>query len=281
MTKTVDDPRVLVFGAGNVGRGLARALRAAGVAVTLRAARAGLPRKVHATLVVLAVRDGELASVASRMAASDTVGDAAAVVHVAGSLGPDVLAPLRGTCAGIGQMHPLASFASRTAAPRLAGASVHIQGDRAAVARARQVARRIGMKPWTQPNLDTVRYHTAAGLVANGTAALAAVATELLVAAGVARARASAMLGPLIGSVGANVSALGLPDALTGPVRRGDVATVERHMRTILSTVPNAFELYVAAARLQLALARKIGDATPAQLEEIARVLATRSPARV
>jgi predicted short-subunit dehydrogenase-like oxidoreductase (DUF2520 family) len=265
---------VFVFGAGKVGRALARALRRAGVAVTLRASRAGLPQKTHATLVILAVSDRELPAVAYRMAGSGVVGDEAAVVHVAGALGPEVLAPLRGMCAGVGQMHPLASFASLTKTPRLAGTAVHIQGDRIAVARARQVARRIGMKPWTQPDLHTARYHAAAGLVANGTAALAAVATELLAAAGVARGRAPGMLGPLIRTVADNVEALGLPDALTGPVRRGDVRTVERHIQAVLSTVPDALELYAASARAQLVLARAIKDAPRSHLEEIARLLA-------
>jgi len=267
--------RVFVFGAGNAGRGLARALRRAGARVTLRAARSGIPRRVRADLIVLAVRDGLVASVAREMADSGSVGAESAVVHIAGALGPDVLAPLRGACAGVGQMHPLVSFASRDTTPQLMGASVHVQGDRIAVARARRAARTIGMKPWTQKGLDNVRYHAAAGFVANGAAALAAIATELLVAAGIPRARTPGMLGPLIRSVGDNVESLGLPDALTGPVRRGDAATVEHHVQVIRATVPEAFGLYVESVRAQLGLARQIGDAAPEKLAEIARIIAS------
>jgi predicted short-subunit dehydrogenase-like oxidoreductase (DUF2520 family) len=268
-----DHLRVFVFGAGNAGRGLARALRRAGVSVTLRAARAGFPQRVDADLVVLAVRDGELSSLARRMATTGTVDARAAVVHLAGALGPEVLSPLRDACAGVGQMHPLASFAARSKTPRLEGVSVHILGDRTAVARARRAARCIGMKPWTCPSLDAARYHAAAGLIANGAAALSAVATELLVAAGVSRERAPGMIGPLLRSVGDNIEALGLPGALTGPVRRGDVATVERHIQAIRATVPEAFDLYLASARAQLVLARQIKDASPADLERIGRML--------
>ena len=72
------------------------------------------------------------------------------------------------------------------------------------------------------PRLDEVGYHAAAGLVANGAAALAAVGVELLVVSGVPRKEAPKMLGPLLRSVAENVEALGFPDALTGPIRRGD-----------------------------------------------------------
>jgi predicted short-subunit dehydrogenase-like oxidoreductase (DUF2520 family) len=207
------------------------------------------------------------------MATLGTLDPEAAVVHVAGSLGPGVLDPLRDTCAGVGQMHPLAAFASTSTTPALAGVSVHIQGDRTAVARARRAARCIGMKPWTHANLDAARYHAAAGLVANGAAALAAIATNVLVAAGVSRERAPGMIGPLLRTVGDNIATLGFPRALTGPVRRGDVATVKQHLRVIRATVPEAFDLYVACARAQLALARQIKDASPADLEEIGRIL--------
>jgi predicted short-subunit dehydrogenase-like oxidoreductase (DUF2520 family) len=123
--------------------------------------------------------------------------------------------------------------------------------------------------PRELPGLDTVAYHAAAGLVANGAAALAAVGAELLVHGGVPRDVAPAMLGPLLRSVAENVSMLGFPDALTGPVRRGDVAGLQKHLATLRAKLPSAVPLYVAAAAAQLPLARAIGDATPASLDAI------------
>ncbi|HEX3345331.1 MAG TPA: DUF2520 domain-containing protein, partial [Polyangiaceae bacterium] len=204
---------VFVLGAGKVGTSLARALRARGARVTLRAAREGLPRAIDADIVVLAVRDRELTPLAAKLVG--VVGRRSVVVHVAGSLSAEVLSPLRGECAGIGQMHPMISFASKRFAPSLRHGNVHVQGDAAAVARARRLARLLAMTPRTVPRLDAVAYHAAAGLVANGAAALAAVGEELLVKAGVSRGVAAAMLGPLLRSVADNVEALGFPEALT------------------------------------------------------------------
>ena len=268
---------VFVLGAGKVGSSLARALRARGAAVTLRAARRGPPRAIDADVVVLAVRDRDLQGLAEKLVG--VVARRAVVVHVAGALGADALAPLRGACAGVAQMHPMISFASTRYGPSLKHGNVHVQGDPVAVSRARRLARLLGMTPRTIPGLDTVAYHAAAGLVANGAAALAAVGAELLVKAGVPRHVAADMLGPLLRSVADNVQALGLPDALTGPVRRGDAIGVQKHLATLREKLPEAVSLYVSAAQAQIPLARSIGDAGEEALEGIERVLAAASGA--
>lgn len=258
---------VFLLGAGKVGVALGRALRAAGATVTVRPARKVLPRAIDADIVVLAVRDRELAPLAARLVG--VVARRAVVVHVAGALDASPLEALRGACAGVAQMHPMISFASTRFTPELARGNVHVQGDARAVAQARRLARLLGMTPRTIPGLDTVAYHASAGLVANGAAALAAVGAELLVRAGVPRATAPKMLGPLLRSVANNIEALGFPEALTGPVRRGDVAGVNKHLATLRAKLPEAVVLYLAAARAQLPLARAIGDAPAEALDAV------------
>jgi predicted short-subunit dehydrogenase-like oxidoreductase (DUF2520 family) len=269
--------RVFIFGAGKVGASLARALRVKGARVTLRPARKGLPRAIDADIVVVAVRDRDLGRLAAAMVG--VVDRRSVVVHVAGALRAEALAALRGACAGVAQMHPMISFASTRFAPSLLRGNLHVQGDPAAMTRARRLARLLGMTARTVPDLDTVAYHAAAGLVANGTAALAAVGAELLVKAGVPRGVAPKMLGPLLRSVADNVEALGFPDALTGPVRRGDAAGVEKHLAVLDARLPEAVRLYLAAAEAQLPLARAIGDASDESLAAVAAVLAKASAA--
>ena len=263
---------VFIFGAGKLGTSLARALRAQGVKTTLRAARKGLPRSVVADVVVLAVRDRDIRPTAEKMVG--VVSKHAVVVHVAGALDAEPLAPLRAACAGVAQMHPMISFASTRFAPGLARGNVHLQGDPIAVARGRKLARLLGMSPRSVPGLDSVAYHAAAGLVANGAAALAAVGADLLVKAGVPTPIAAQMLGPLLRSVADNVEKLGFPEALTGPVRRGDVAGLEKHLATLTATLPTAVPLYLSAAQAQLPLARSIGDAPSESFDAIASAIA-------
>ena len=148
---------VFIFGAGKVGRALARAIRAAGGVATLHPARNGLPAsKVEADLLVLAVRDRDLAPLAQKLADADLVGKKTACVHAAGAVDAEVIAPLRAVSAGIAQMHPMISFASTTHFPPLERGHVHAKGDPVAEKRARGLAKLIGMTPRTFDQLDTV-----------------------------------------------------------------------------------------------------------------------------
>jgi predicted short-subunit dehydrogenase-like oxidoreductase (DUF2520 family) len=125
------------------------------------------------------------------------------------------------------------------------------------------------MTPRTIPALDKIAYHAAAELVANGAAALAAGGVELLGRAGVDARTAAAMLGPLLRSVAENVERLGLPEALTGPVRRGDAAAVGKHLATLAARAPDLVPIYIASARLQLPLSRALGEAPEESFQAI------------
>jgi predicted short-subunit dehydrogenase-like oxidoreductase (DUF2520 family) len=267
--------KVFILGAGKVGRALARALRARGDDVTLRPARKGVPTApIDARVIILAVRDRQLGPAAADLAISGVVARSAVVVHNAGALPAEALEPLRGVCAGIAQMHPMISFASRTSFPTLTRGHCHVKGDPIAESRVRLLAKRIGMTPRTFPRLDTVGYHAAAGLVANGAAALAAVGAALLEVSGVPRAEAPKMLGPLLRSVAENVEALGFPEALTGPIRRGDPTSIARQIAILQERLPSALPLFIAAGQAQLPLARSLGDAPAEGFDEIEEVLA-------
>ncbi|MEB2310648.1 MAG: DUF2520 domain-containing protein [Sorangiineae bacterium] len=266
---------IAIIGAGKVGGALARALRAAGAQVTLRAARRRLPaRPIAAELLVLAVRDHAITPLAHELARAGSVRSATAVVHLSGALGPEALAPLAERAAGVGQAHPMLSFAAPGAAPALPGAHWLLTGDPAAVRAARRMARLLRMRAHEWPGVDRALYHAAGGLVANGVAALAAAGAELLERAGVPPHEAPRLLGPLIESVGANVLRLGLPEALSGPVRRGDAAAIRAHLARIGARAPGVLPLYLALARAQLPLARALGDAASDELDAVARVLA-------
>jgi predicted short-subunit dehydrogenase-like oxidoreductase (DUF2520 family) len=271
---------VAIVGAGKVGVGLARALREAGVRCSLRPGRKALPsRPFAASVLVLAVRDGALGGLVRALLERGLVGAETAVVHVAGALDASVLGELRPVCAGVAQMHPMISFADPRFPPTLRGGHVHVQGDPEAVRRARQLCRRIGMRPRTFPGLDTVAYHAAAGLVANGAAALVAAGTTLLTRANARPEAIPHLLGPLLRSVADNVEALGMPAALTGPVRRGDPRAVLRHLETIRKLAPELAPLYLAMVHAQIPLARRLGDAPADAFDEMEQSLAHVDPA--
>jgi len=271
MKRTCD---VLILGRGKLGVALERAAKRARHRVQIASSRhwnAATP--IHADLVVLAVRDKDIEPLAEALAASGSVGRKTVVVHVAGSRSSEVLRSLRAVSAGVAQMHPMIAFATPSFSPTLTGGHAHVEGDPAAVALARRFCRSLGLVPRTFPGLNPIGYHAAAGLVANGAAALAALGQELLVRSGARAEDVPHILGPLLRRVAENVEALGMPGALTGPVRRGDAAGLARHLSTIRELLPEAASFYAEAARAQLPLARALADAPPESFDAVEALL--------
>ncbi len=269
---------IMVYGQGKLGRALTRGWREAGLGVKPRAARRGWPQRMpRVTLLVLAVRDGALAETAEQLRALPKLGFEAAL-HCAGALDPEVLGSLRDRGVAVGQLHPLLSVSERCSPDDLAGACALIRGDARACALAKRAARHLGMRPMTPPALDTALYHAAAALCANGSVALASAAAELMRSAGLEADLAMRLTGPLLRSVAENLQRCGLPHALTGPVRRGDVTTIEAHLDRIRAESPAQAGLYEASVRGQLPLARELGEASTKQLNDIAALVGLFAP---
>ncbi len=263
---------VLIIGAGKVGTALHAALASKGVAATLSSARDVLrpssppKRQTSALLCVLAVRDSQIRGLAE--AVTGWLPKSIPLVHTAGALGPEALEVAAARGFATGQMHPLLSFVSGRS-PRFEGATLLVAGHPRAVSAARRLARLVGLRPRVDSSLPRPLYHAAAALLANGTAALAEASVQLLEAGGVERRDALAMTGPLLASVVENLRELGLPQALSGPVRRGDVDTFEAHWAAIPKKSRAIRALYLASVAMQIEMAKAIGEASPAALRAL------------
>ncbi|MBX3130574.1 MAG: DUF2520 domain-containing protein [Polyangiaceae bacterium] len=268
--------KVCIIGKGKLGTLLHATLRRRGVDVRAYPGRGARVPTLAAELIVLAVRDAELAGWAERLAAARAVCAPAVVLHVAGAASPEVLAPLRRVGVKIGQAHPLISVADPRRPPTLSGVYVLVSGDVAARRAGRWLAVQLDGHAWTAARLDRAAYHAAAVLVAGGTVGLLAAAEEVLRGAGVPRSVAPSLLLPLHRSVVENLQALGLTRALTGPVRRGDPGTVAANLAA-LEGFERAQALYRAAGLAQLPLARALGEARPRAQADVARALRANS----
>jgi predicted short-subunit dehydrogenase-like oxidoreductase (DUF2520 family) len=281
------DERVLILGAGRAGRGIARALRAAGVTVALHGRRAErgpdeisageLPAALDgATVALVAVQDAHLDGAVDQLLAARPVAGAA-VLHASGSAEPASLDRARAAGYAAGTFHPLLPLADPAHAPELfRGAYVGVDGDDDAVAVARRLAARLGARALTIPRGEKARYHAAAVIASNFPAVLAALAERLLGASGIEREDARRAVLGLMGAAVANLRELPPAAALTGPVVRGDADTVRRHLAA-LETDRGAREAYVALSRAALALVREAAGAAPGSAE-IERMLLTSTP---
>jgi len=157
-----------------------------------------------------------------------------------------------------------------TAASRLPGSYVTLEGDPAALRAGRRLAKVLGMTPLVLPAAAKPLYHAAATFSATYVTVVYDTAVSLAIEAGVSVSDARAMFLPLLQGTVSNLKLLPPAHALTGAIRRGDVATVKAH----LAALPKADRaLYRLLALRALPIARR-SSADSARLAEIERVLA-------
>jgi predicted short-subunit dehydrogenase-like oxidoreductase (DUF2520 family) len=237
---------LVVVGRGRVGGSLAKAAELAGIDVRL----AGRDETIDgAGAVLLCVPDDAIAGVCRRAAE----GDASLVGHVSGASTLDVLASAQERGASAFSLHPLQTFAD--AETPVAGTPAAIAGsDSAAISYARSLAEALSMRPFEVPEENRAAYHAAAAMASNLLVALEESAAELVERLGIENARE--LLAPLVLRTAANWAERG-PAALTGPISRGDRATVESHRAALAETAPELLPVYDALAARAEAVARE------------------------
>ncbi|MGZ3405989.1 MAG: DUF2520 domain-containing protein [Polyangia bacterium] len=265
--------RLLIVGDGPVARALATALQAADVA-PLRWWRRDAQPLPRADVVVLAVRDEAIGEMAAQiMARVDDEETPPILLHCAGALpAEEAFATLRRRPLGVGVVHPLRALAGGEGDAQLGGVVFAVEGDGPGREAALRLVERVGGTPLVLEAAQLPRYHAAAALVSNHAVGLVDAGVELLESVGLDRAQATAALAALLASTAANLGRVGLPEALTGPIARGDVAVVARHILALRSLEEIA-ALYRATARRVSKVAADKGRATRDALLRIAALL--------
>src|SRR5204862_3672767 len=170
IAETSLDSPVAIFGAGRLGRALARALAAHGAEVTLLRGREE-GRVPPVRLLVLAVADDALRAVAARIARS-LEGPAPIALHLAGALDSSVLSPLRDVGCAAASCHPLQTFPdAESSQEAFQGVTFGVEGDAPAVQTAEALVRRLGARSVVVAPGKKTLWHLAAVLAGNGAVA--------------------------------------------------------------------------------------------------------------
>ena len=223
--------RCAIIGAGRLGHALATALRDAGLTVDGPLGRGADP--TDADVVLLTVPDGEIQSAAAALApvTEQLVG------HCSGATTLQVLHPREAF-----SLHPLMTVPEGGRAP-FAGAGCAIAGSTPRALRtAEALATTLGMRPVEVADEDRAAYHAAASIAANFLVTLEGAAERLAATAGVPRE----LLVPLARAALENWAANGAEHALTGPVARGDEATIARQRAAVAERTPDLLPLFDA-----------------------------------
>ena len=214
--------KIAIVGDGRLGRALATALRA-----PAPNARGYTGAGADADAVLLCVPDAQIAAAATAIEPGPLVG------HCSGATGLDVLAPHEAF-----GLHPLMTVTRAGGA--FAGAGCAIAGTTPrAFDFAHSLGLALGMRPFEIADEDRVAYHAAASMASNFLVTLESAAARLAATAGVERA----MLVPLVRAA-VEAWAVEGDASLTGPIVRGDEATVARHRSAIGERAPELLGLY-------------------------------------
>ncbi|SDF60905.1 Predicted oxidoreductase, contains short-chain dehydrogenase (SDR) and DUF2520 domains [Blastococcus aurantiacus] len=257
--------RVGIIGAGRVGAVIGAALSAAGhdvvaasglsTASAERAARLlpGVPLLpadqvvAAADLVVLAVPDDTLSGLVAGLAETGAWRAGQLAFHTSGAHGLAVLAPAERAGVLPLALHPAMTFTGAAEdADRLIGCPFGVTSHRAYRPVAETLVLEMGGEPFFVAEADRTLYHAALVTGANHLVTLVAEAADLLRTAGVAEP--GRILAPLLTAALDNGLRRG-DRGLTGPVSRGDVGTVGRHLETLAERAPESVAAYVAMAR--------------------------------
>lgn len=305
---------VSIIGAGRLGTALAIALDQAGHSINLIVARrsasarrasklaggqgVGLSskqfRKLHSkhrelldqsALILIATPDDVIASVTNELAALLRFQTAPAreriALHTSGALSSNVLAPLRKWGISVGALHPLVSISDgRNGADWLTRGFFSVEGDAAAIRMGKRIVSDLGSRAFEIEASAKPLYHAAALMASPNLTALVDIALEMLIRCGLTANQSQKVLLPLIRSTIDNLAAANPARSLTGTFKRGDVATVRKHLEAISSQkLFDALEAYVLLGRRSMKLANHKSETQAAVDQILARAL-NRTPAR-
>ncbi len=199
------------------------------------------------------------------------------VFHTSGLLPSQVLSSLRRKGARTASVHPVQSFPEKNGPPLLfEDIFWGVEGDREALRTAERIIRSLGGNTLHLAPTDKALYHTSCSLASNALIVLVNAASDLLKETGLTAEQAKDVLFPLIQGTLQNVKNLGLERALSGPVSRGDLGTVRRHLEALAGR-PLLAGVYENLARLALDKSAEEGHA-PRRFKALMRLLEDRRP---
>ena len=199
----------------------------------------------HADVVFITTPDSAIKDTCNTISQNTGFADNAVVMHCSGALASSVLSSAKTCGAWIGSMHPLQSFAAAGHKTNpFQGINVSLEGEGPAVNIAKTIVTDLGGTVVTILTEAKTLYHASAVVASNYLVTLLDLAIRLIEEAGINRREAFNLLKPLIDGTLSNIKKVGIHKALTGPIARGDIKTVEKHIEEIGSKRPELLPLY-------------------------------------
>jgi len=255
--------KIGIIGAGVVGTALGVVLHAKGYEITgvhdinlestqKLVERVGCkaysqPQDVSRSADILFITpcDSAIEDVMDKLTESRAFHPGQAVVHMSGAQSSEILDRAKLFGANVLSVHPLQSFANPDQAVRnLPGSVFSIEGDKSAYDVAVCIVETLGGEYFFIDRKAKPLYHAGACVVSNYLVTLIDFGVKLLETTGIPKSMANRALLPLINGTIKNIENIGIPRALTGPIARGDLSTVLKHIDCLEEMAPELLKFY-------------------------------------
>jgi predicted short-subunit dehydrogenase-like oxidoreductase (DUF2520 family) len=225
-------------------------------------------------LYLIGCPDDNIRQCCSLLADNTRSCDGITVFHLSGALGSSELAPARHEGAAVASVHPVMSFADPAKATGdFDGTWCGMEGDEQALALLEPAFEAIGARCFRIDASGKSLYHAASVIACNYLVTLEELSLQAFEEAGIGRETALQILAPILRSTVENILALGTTEALTGPIARGDVSIIERHLQALEVWNPEIAALYRMLGMATTELSEKQGHATAESLSVIRELL--------
>lgn len=268
--KRFERATITLIGAGNLAQALGPALKAAGYQIDFVAARETASSRRRAAMLagLLEARTESLNDAAptsdiiwichtddalaetAKMLAHKPGWSGKIVFHSSGALSSDVLAPVKRKGASTASLHPMMTFVPG-ATPKMEEVPFAVEGDSRAVAAARRIVRDLGAESFAIKKTAKPLYHALGSFSSPLIVAALVTAERVGRGAGLTASQTRRVMGPILRQTFKNYEERGAAAAFSGPIKRGDLNTVLRHLRE-LKRVPGASEVYRALVKSAL-----------------------------
>tara|TARA_B110000240_G_scaffold117714_1_gene131792 strand:+ start:1205 stop:2089 length:885 start_codon:yes stop_codon:yes gene_type:complete len=235
---------------------------------------AGQARRVpvdSADIWLIATPDNEIKAASAVLRTASVLRESDTVFHCSGALNA---AELDISDCHTASVHPIHSFADpQQSISQFAGTPCGMEGNRSALDRLQPLFERVAAKPFVIDSQQKALYHAATVMTCNYLVSLLELGQKMLTAAGVRPQQGVNPLEPLIRQTLDNYFNTDAISALTGPISRGDTATVASHIQALQQQPNNWQQVYRALGNTTRAIAAKQGQASAENLSAIDRLL--------
>ena len=224
----------------------------------------------NAQLVFITTPDDAIASVVSQIRWH--LGQS--VVHCSGADSTDILQPAKESGAQVGAFHPLQTFASvKQAIENIPGSTFALEAGEPLLKTLKDMATALDGH-WVELKAsDKVIYHAAAVIACNYMVTLVKLATDLWQTFNVPPHQATRALLPLLKGTIHNIETVGIPQCLTGPIARGDIGTIKKHLDALNQTAPQLVSTYRELGLQTIPIAVAKGRINQNQAQELRVIL--------